>query len=87
MTRILTIIALLAATSVASAQSTITTSKSFYDKNGSFAGTAQQRGNSSSYYDGQGRFNGSSVQHGNQTSYYDKNGSYSGSTINTGPRR
>jgi hypothetical protein len=63
------------------------TSRSFYNGSGSFAGSSVTRGNSSSFYDGQGRFSGSSIRHGNQTSIYDGRGRYSGSVINTGPRR
>ena len=62
-------------------------SKSFYNSNGSFAGSSIRRGNSGSYYDGAGRFSGSSVTRGNSTSYYDNAGRYSGSTIDRGPRR
>jgi Protein of unknown function (DUF4236) len=61
--------------------------KSFYNANGSFAGSSIMRGNSSSFYDGQGRFSGSSIRHGNSTSFYDGSGHYTGSSINTSPRR
>jgi hypothetical protein len=62
-------------------------SRSFYNANGSFAGSSVARGNAASFFDHQGRFNGSSVQHGNRTLFYDYQGRFSGSTINTGPRR
>ena len=74
-------------TTFASAAKADSISKSFYDRNGSFAGSSVTRGNAGSYYDGRGRFSGSSVTYGNQTRYYDNAGRYSGSTINTGPRR
>ena len=62
-------------------------SKSFYNSNGSFAGSSIQRGNSGSYYDGRGSFSGSSVTRGNSTSYFDHAGRYSGSTTVTGGKR
>ena len=69
----------------AAAQSS--TARSFYDRNGSFAGQSFTRGNTTSFSDGQGRFSGSAIHHGNSTSYYDRNGHYTGSVIDTGPRR
>jgi hypothetical protein len=74
----------LALTEPAEAQST---SRSFYNERGSFAGSSVTRGNSSSFYDGQGRFSGSAIKHGNSTSFYDGRGRYTGSSINTSPRR
>jgi hypothetical protein len=89
MKRSLAIILALAPTLVfaapAAAQSS--TTRSFYNERGSFAGSSVTRGNSSSYYDGQGRFSGSSIRHGNSTSFYDRSGHYTGSVINTSPRR
>jgi hypothetical protein len=92
MTRLLISAATLAllATSAA-AQST--TTKSFYDNRGSFAGgiiwngQSWTRGNATSFSDGRGRFSGSSIRHGNSTSFYDGRGRYTGSSINTSPRR
>jgi hypothetical protein len=66
----------------AAAQST---TRSFYNERGSFAGSSVTRGNSSSFYDWQGRFSGSAIRHGNSTSFYDGRGRYS--SINTSPRR
>jgi hypothetical protein len=75
---------LLAFVAVAGAQ---TSTKSFYNKNGSFAGSSVTRGNSSSFYNERGSFAGSAIRHGNSTSFYDGHGRYTGSSINTGPRR
>ena len=63
------------------------TTRSFYDNRGSFAGSSVTRGNSTSFSDGQGRFSGSAIRHGNSTSFYDKSGHYTGSSINTSPKR
>jgi hypothetical protein len=71
--------------SAAEAQSS--SSRSFYDGRGSFAGSSVTRGNTTSFSDGRGRFSGSAIRHGNGTSFYDARGRYSGSSINTGPRR
>jgi hypothetical protein len=74
----------------AAAQST---SRSFYDNRGSFAGgiiwngQSWTRGNTTSFSDGQGRFSGSAIRHGNSTSFYDGRGRYTGTSINTSPRR
>lgn len=89
MTRLLISAATLAllATSAA-AQST--TTKSFYDNRGSFAGgiiwngQSWTRGNATSSSDGRGR---SSIRHGKWTSFYDARGRYTGSSITTSPRR
>jgi hypothetical protein len=62
-------------------------SRSYYNANGSFAGSSVQRGNSSSFYNERGGFAGSSVRHGKWENFYDYQGRLSGSTINTGPRR
>ena len=62
-------------------------SKTFYNANGSFAGSSVSRGNGASFYDGSGRFSGSSVRVGPNTNYYDHQGRYSGSTIERGQRR
>jgi hypothetical protein len=69
----------------AAAQST--TTKSYNDNRGSFAGQSWTRGNTTSFSDGQGRFSGSAIRHGNSTSFYDGRGRYTGSIIHTGPRR
>jgi hypothetical protein len=86
MTRLLLCTAtILALTAQANAQSS--TTRSFYNERGSFAGSSITRGKSSSFYDGQGRFSGSAIRHGNSTSFYDRNGHYSGSVIDTLPKR
>jgi hypothetical protein len=63
------------------------TTRSFYNGSGSFAGQSFTRGNSTSFSDGQGRFSGSAIRHGNSTSFYDSRGRYTGSSIDTSPRR
>ena len=62
-------------------------SRSFYNGNGSFAGSSVTRGNSTSFYDRSGSFSGTAIRHGNSTSFYDGRGHFTGSSINTGPRR
>jgi hypothetical protein len=64
-----------------------TSTRSFYNERGSFAGQSFTRGNSTSFSDGKGRFSGSAIRHGNSTSFYDARGRYTGSVINTSPRR
>ena len=65
-----------------------TTTRSFYDSHGSFAGQSFTRGNSTSFSDGQGRFSGSAIRNSNgTTSFYDGRGRFTGSSIDTGPRR
>jgi hypothetical protein len=59
------------------------TSKSFYDRNGSFAGSSVQRGKSTSFYDARGRFSGTALNYGRSTSFYDGRGRFTGSVINT----
>jgi hypothetical protein len=49
-----------------------TSTRSFYNERGSFAGSSVTRGNSSSFYDGQGRFAGSAVRHGKWMTFYDQ---------------
>jgi hypothetical protein len=69
--------------------------KSFYDRDGSFAGSSSaQHGsgvsgsNSTSFYDRDGRFSGSSIRNSNgTTSLYDRNGHFTGSVVNTSPPR
>ena len=66
----------------------LTTTRSFYDSHGSFAGQSFTRGNSTSFSDGQGRFSGSAIRNSNgTTSFYDGRGRFTGSSIDTGPRR
>jgi hypothetical protein len=60
------------------------TSRSFYDRNGSFAGSTIQHGSSTSAYDKSGRFNGSAIRNSDgTTSFYDKRGRFTGSSTNT----
>jgi hypothetical protein len=54
---ILCTLCLLAASSPAGAQQ----SRSFYDRNGSFAGSATTRGNTTSFTDRAGRFDGTAI--------------------------
>jgi hypothetical protein len=62
-------------------------SRSFYNANGSFAGSSVQRGNATSFYNSRGSFDGSAIRHGKWTSFYDGHGRYTGSSIYTSPRR
>jgi hypothetical protein len=68
----------------AAAQSS--TTRSYYNDRGSFAGSSVQRGKATAFYDGQGRFSGSAIKHGNSTSFYDGRGRFTGSSINTSRR-
>jgi hypothetical protein len=64
------------------------TSRSFYDRNGSFAGRSTTRGNATSFTDRNGRFDGTAINNSDgTTSLYDRNGHFTGSTVNTTPRR
>lgn len=55
--------------------------RSFYDRNGRFAGSSVERGNSTSVYDRSGRFDGSIIRNSNGTSsYYDGRGRFTGSS-------
>jgi hypothetical protein len=65
-----------------------TTTRSFYDSNGSFAGSSATRGNTTSFSDQAGRFKGSAIRNSDgTTSLYDRNGHFTGSVTNTTPRR
>ena len=60
------------------------TSRSFYDRNGSFAGSSVTRGNSTSFSDRNGRFDGTAIRNSDgTTSLYDKSGHFTGSSTNT----
>jgi hypothetical protein len=63
--------------------------RSYYDRNGSFAGSSVSGGNKSSYTDRNGSFAGSAVRNSNgTTSVYDRNGHFTGSSVTTkGERR
>lgn len=63
-------------------------SRSFYDRNGSFAGSSMTHGNSTSFTDRSGRFDGTAIKNSDgTTSVYDRSGHFTGSTVNTTPRR
>jgi opacity protein-like surface antigen len=70
-----------------------TSTRSFYDNRGSFAGgivwngQSWTRGNTTSFSNGRGQLSGFAIRHGNSTSFYDGRGRYIGSGINTSPRR
>ena len=71
-------VAILAAAPYASAEST---TRSFYDSRGSFAGSSVTRGNSTNVYDHSGRFDGSIIRNNNGTrSFYNRSGRFSGSS-------
>jgi hypothetical protein len=73
---------------LASALAEPSSARSFYDRNGSFAGSSTTRGNSTSFTDRNGRFDGSATKNSDgTTSFYDRNGHLTGSTVNTTPRR
>ena len=70
----------------ASAQDARQSSRSFYDRNGSFAGSSVTRG-STSVYDARGSFAGSTFRNSNgTTSFFNGRGSFVGSSVNTGRR-
>ena len=59
-------------------------SKSYFDRNGSFAGSSVTRGNSTTFTDRNGRFDGSVIRNSNgTTSVYDARGRFTGSSTNT----
>jgi len=63
-------------------------SRSFYDRNGSFAGSSIQHGNSTSLYDKSGHFSGSAIRNSDgSTSFYDRSGRFTGSSTNTSQRK
>ena len=56
------------------------TSRSFYDRSGSFAGSSQTRGNTTSFTDRSGHFSGSAIRNSDGTiSFYNRNGHFTGS--------
>ena len=60
------------------------TSRSFYDRNGSFAGSSVTHGNSTSVYDRNGRFDGTAIRNSDgTTSFYERSGHFTGSSTNT----
>ena len=55
--------------------------RSFYDRDGRFAGSSTTRGNSTSVYDRSGRFDGSIIKNSNGSrSFYDGRGRFTGSS-------
>jgi len=82
----ITLVSLLALVNMASASEREQT-RSYYDRNGSFAGSSSTHGNSSSFYDKSGRFDGSAIRNSDgTTSFYDKSGHFTGSSTTTQPR-
>jgi hypothetical protein len=62
-------------------------SRSFCDRNGSFAGSSATRGNSTSFTGRNGRFDGTAIRNSDGTSsLYDRSGHFTGSVTNTTPR-
>lgn len=64
--------------------------RSYYDHNGSFAGTTNRHGNdnTTSAYDRSGSFAGSSIRNSDgTTSFYDRSGHFTGSSVDTYPQR
>ena len=78
---------LIAAAIIAVAMPAAAQTRSYYNANGSFAGSSTTRGNSSSFYNGSGSFAGSATRQGKWTNFYDQQGRYSGSSVGTSPRR
>ena len=73
---------------LASARAEPAAQRSFYDRNGSFAGSSATRGNSTSFSDRNGRFDGSAIKNSDgTTSVYDARGHFTGSSTNMTPRR
>jgi hypothetical protein len=73
---------------LAAARAEPSSSRSFYDRNGSFAGSSVTRGNSTSFTDRNGHFDGTAIRNSNgTTSFYDRNGHFTGSSTDTTPRR
>jgi hypothetical protein len=62
--------------------------RSFYDRNGRFAGTAiDNRNRTQSFYDKNGSFAGSSIHNSDgTTSFFDARGRFTGSVVNTSKR-
>lgn len=59
-------------------------SKSYFDRNGSFAGSSVTRGNSTTFTDRNGHFDGTATRNSNgTTSIYDGRGRFTGSSTNT----
>jgi hypothetical protein len=68
-------------------QSQTSQQRSFYDSNGSFAGSTSTYGNTTSIYDGRGHFSGNAFRNSDgSTSFYDGRGHFSGSSPPPRPR-
>lgn len=90
MTRLTTIaiVALFAAAFAPSAFAFEDQTRSFYDRNGGFAGSSSSLNNTTSFSDRNGRFDGSTIRNSDgTTSVYDRNGHFTGSSVNTSPQR
>lgn len=85
MKHLIIVIATLAALMLPAAAQSNT--RSFYDRNGAFAGSSSTHGSSTSFSDRNGRFSGGAIRHGNTTSAFDQHGRFIGSSIITSPRR
>jgi hypothetical protein len=59
-------------------------SRSFYDANGSYGGSAVTSGGSTSYYGPNGNYQGTAVTGGGSRSFYGPGGSYQGSSTTRG---
>jgi len=62
--------------------------RSYYDRNGGFAGSSIDHGKDASFYDRSGRFSGSAIRNSDgTTSFYDKSGHFTGSSVDTTQRK
>lgn len=61
-------------------------STSFYNRNGSYAGSAITRNGHTTYTNASGAYIGSSITRGRTTTVYDRNGSFAGSSTRNGRR-
>ena len=58
--------------------------RSYWDRNGSFAGSSVDHGKDASFYDRDGKFSGTAVKNSDgTTSFFDKAGRFTGSSHNT----
>jgi len=70
--------------SIMPAKAEPSSSRSYYDKGGSFAGSTITRGNSTNAYDKSGHLSGTVIRNSNGTSsFYDGRGHFTGSSVNT----
>jgi hypothetical protein len=80
--KVLASLLLIASTGMAVAEPS--SSKSFYDQRGSFAGSSVERGNTTTFTDRNGRFDGTAIRNSDgTTSLYDRNGHFVGSSRHT----